>query len=107
MKEFLTGFLVLVLVNFCYSVPLNNEVFEQNVRFDDALNSEFLTSDFVIFLQYDTDVDWTRFLKELSQYENSRPQFDKVKAWLITPTKRNSELINNLLSLPRSMENAG
>jgi hypothetical protein len=32
---------------------------------------------------------------------------EKVKTWLVAPSKRNSELINSLLGLPKNMDAAG
>jgi Pigment-dispersing hormone (PDH) len=32
---------------------------------------------------------------------------DKMKNWLVAPSKRNSELINSLLGLPKNMDAAG
>lgn len=43
-----------------------------------------------------------RFLSRNLQYSG-----DRSKPWVASPAKRNSELINSLLGLPKNMESAG
>ncbi|CAO1414242.1 unnamed protein product [Diamesa tonsa] len=47
-------------------------------------------------------------IQNTNLYNRNYPAYNsRVKAWLISPSKRNSELINSLLSLPKNMNDAG
>lgn len=116
-SDLLKLILVIQLVEFCCAVPLSEEAnYESAVS---AQNFKFVSADWnnqLICLQYDQEISgWIPVqaaymapsMYPYHSYQRYPAYNDRVKSWVSSPSKRNSELINSLLGLPKNMDAAG
>lgn len=113
--------LVIHFVEFCVALPLNEDLYDSAVSDRKLMKLNGLKNYHVdIFSkQYDQELNgyvpiaslvapsnyWQQKAFPSSRYY---PSFNErnVKTWLV-PSKRNSELINSLLGLPKNIDQAG
>ena len=115
-SDLLKVLFVLQILEFCCTMPLSSDE-PYYVSVDDFfwISMKVYSR---IFSQYDQDYQGVIPLAAISQpnywpmspYQPNHiyPTYnDNFKSWLVPPSKRNSELINSLLGLPKNMESAG
>lgn len=113
-SEVLALFFVIFAVDFCFAMALGDEPSYDAVS---AKSSVSNTENLRIISQYDQDMN-SGWVPVPSMYLQPMPanyypnrfypmHHEKVKTWLVAPSKRNSELINSLLGLPKNMDAAG
>ncbi|CAO1407878.1 unnamed protein product [Diamesa serratosioi] len=103
MSNLLKMFLVLCLflMKMCHAQPLSEET-----NLVDSGYEQDITGAWMPIQQMPAPNYWP--VQSTNLYNRNYPSYNsRVKAWLISPSKRNSELINSLLSLPKNMNDAG
>ncbi|CAO1384331.1 unnamed protein product [Diamesa hyperborea] len=93
--------LCLFLIKMCNAQPLSEETNLVDSGYDQDLPGAWMPMQ-----QMPAQNFWP--IQNTNLYNRNYPAYNsRVKAWLISPSKRNSELINSLLSLPKNMNDAG
>lgn len=122
-SDILKLILVIQFVEFCVALPLNEDVYDSAVSDHRYLMKliAFNNNHVDIFYskQYDQELNgyvpiaslvapsnyWQQKAFPSSRYYPSYNERN-IKTWLV-PSKRNSELINSLLGLPKNIDQAG
>ncbi|CAG9805722.1 unnamed protein product [Chironomus riparius] len=97
-SDILKLILVIQFVEFCVALPLNEDVYDS--AYDQELNGYVPIASLVAPSNY-----WQQKAFPTSRYYPSLNERN-IKTWLV-PSKRNSELINSLLGLPKNMDQIG
>lgn len=120
-SDILKLILVIQFVEFCVALPLNEDIYDSAVSDRKLITLKAFNSNHVdIFSkQYDQELNgyvpiaslvapsnyWQQKAFPSSRYYPSLNERN-IKTWLV-PSKRNSELINSLLGLPKNIDQAG
>lgn len=108
---------VIYSVDFCIAMAIGEEPNFDVVSVESSISK---IQNSRIISQYDQDINagWVPVPSNYFSPPNYIPanyypnrfypvHHDKVKTWVVAPSKRNSELINSLLGLPKNMDAAG
>ncbi|CRK97567.1 CLUMA_CG010953, isoform A [Clunio marinus] len=98
MSDLLKIFLMIQLFGFCFTMPVSEE------SYDSAYDQELAG-----WIPVINKAGITGYYPISASLVNRiHPSYnERIKTWQVVPSKRNSELINSLLGLPKNMDAAG
>lgn len=116
-SDLLKIFFVFLVVEFCCTMPLSDDNYYVNGVSDEIIGVPQKVHSRIV-PQYEQDYPGGIPIAAIAQpnywpmssYQSNHkyPYYnEKMKTWMVSPSKRNSELINSLLGLPKNMETAG